>query len=210
MKNLKITIVDYGVGNTFSICNAIKYLGYKDIFISSKESEILKSDVLILPGVGAFEACKKNLTSRNLIPTLNYLVLENKIPILGVCVGMQLMATSSEENGIHLGLNWIPGKVKKFILPNEFHVPHVGWNNIDIKINNPILNQNKEESNFYFDHSYYYECENKFITSTCNYGINVTSSIQFENIFGVQFHPEKSQINGLKLFRNFLNFASKC
>jgi glutamine amidotransferase len=205
MKNPRIVIIDYGVGNTYSVSNAIRLLGYKRLRISDKEEEIDNADVIILPGVGAFEACVNNLKERSLIPILNEQVLIKKKPILGICVGMQLLASLSEENGEHEGLGWIEGRVKKLQLPEQFAVPHVGWNDMIMKIDSPIFNRNSQNSNFYFDHSYSFNCDEKYIVGYCNYGIKVTAAVQRENIFGVQFHPEKSQTSGLKLFRGFFN-----
>lgn len=205
MTNPNIVVVDYGVGNTYSVTNAIRYLGYRKLRISDNEKLIRDADALILPGVGAFEACADNLRARNLDMILNELVLVKRKPILGICVGMQLLATESEENGLHAGLNWIPGKVKKLDLPHEFAVPHVGWNNTKFNVKDPLFNRNSEEANFYFDHSYYFSCDEKFLAAYCEYGIKVTAAVQSGNIFGVQFHPEKSQNNGLKLFRSFFN-----
>ena len=199
-----IVIVDYGVGNTNSVSNAIKYLGYNKLTISDNEGVISNADVLILPGVGAFEEAVNNLRARKLDLILNEEVLNKKKPILGICVGMQLMATLSEENGTHIGLNWIEGKVKRLQLPKEFAVPHVGWNDVTVNIIKPLFNRNLDSSNFYFDHSYFYDCDPTYVSAYCDYHIKVTAAIQKDNIFGVQFHPEKSQTNGLKLFRDFL------
>ena len=201
----KIVIIDYGVGNTHSVSNTIKYLGYNKVVISNNEKVIRDADVLILPGVGAFEEAANNLRSRNLDLILNEEVIESKKPILGICVGMQLMATFSEENGIHKGLNWIEGTVKKLQLPKEFAVPHVGWNDVIVNNIKPLFERNIDSSNFYFDHSYYFDCDSKYVSAYSDYHIKVVAAIQKENIFGVQFHPEKSQTTGLKLFRNFFN-----
>lgn len=205
MSEKKVVIVDYGVGNTFSVSNAIAFLGYKRLTITDDPAAILDADALILPGVGAFQEAAQNLTARGLIPVLNEAVLGCKKPILGICVGMQLMATQSEENGIHPGLNWIPGTVVKLDLPKQYSVPHVGWNNILTSGDDPVLELLEEESNFYFDHSYYMHCDDRYITGFCDYGTKVTAVVRHENIHGVQFHPEKSQVNGLKLLRGFLN-----
>ncbi|OGI11760.1 MAG: imidazole glycerol phosphate synthase, glutamine amidotransferase subunit [Candidatus Margulisbacteria bacterium GWF2_35_9] len=205
MKQLKIVIIDYGVGNTHSVSNAIKHLGYKQLKISDNEQTIKEADVLILPGVGAFDECMKNLKDSHLDTILGEQVLENKKPILGICVGMQMMAEFSEENGIHQGLNWIHGMVKKLDLPKNFAVPHVGWNNVTIEHNEPIFSRNDENCNFYFDHSYYFHCNEEYVSAWCDYGVKITAAVQQDNIFGVQFHPEKSQTNGLKLFRSFFN-----
>lgn len=200
----KINIIDYGVGNTHSVKNALSFLGYKST-ISCNAKIISKSDALILPGVGAFDEAMKNLKQRNLEDILGEEVLVNRKPILGVCVGMQMLATHSEENGLHEGLNWISGRVKKLSLPSQYAVPHVGWNNVTFSAPEPLFTRNAEQSNFYFDHSYYFDCDDQYVSAYCDYGIKVTAAVQRDNIFGVQFHPEKSQTNGLKLFRAFFN-----
>jgi glutamine amidotransferase len=205
MKELNIVIIDYGVGNTYSVSNAIKYLGYKKLMVSNIEKEIREADALILPGVGAFDEATRNLKARNLIEVLNEEVLGKGKPILGICLGMQLLASASEENGFHEGLNWIEGRVKKLELPNGFAVPHVGWNDVTCNFSDPLFNRNADNSNFYFDHSYYFDCDEKYVAAYCNYGVKVTAAVQHKNIFGVQFHPEKSQTSGLKLFRSFFN-----
>jgi len=210
MSSLKIVIIDYGVGNTHSVSNAIKFLGYHKVSISNQIGAIEKADALILPGVGAFEEAMRNLMSRDLHHLLNEEVLVKKKPILGICVGMQMLATQSEENGIHQGLNWIEGNVKKLEVPKILSVPHVGWNNLTLKKPEIMFARNTDQSNFYFDHSYWFDCHEKYVAAFCDYGIKVTAAVQHENIFGVQFHPEKSQTNGLKLFRSFFNSIEQC
>jgi glutamine amidotransferase len=205
MNKPTIVIIDYGIGNTHSVSNAIKYLGYNKLIISDDEKKIHNADALILPGVGAFEECISNLKNRKLDLILNEEVIVNKKPILGICVGMQLLATNSEENGLHIGLDWIKGSVKKINVPKPLTVPHVGWNDVTSKNKNILFNNNSENANFYFDHSYHFLCEEQYVAGYCDYGINITAAVQKENIFGVQFHPEKSQTNGLKLFRSFFN-----
>ena len=200
-----IVLIDYGVGNTQSVANAIRRLGYKKIFISDSENVIKKADAIILPGVGAFEEAVNNLRLRNLDKILNEQVIVKGIPILGICVGMQLFATTSEENGLHSGLNWIQGDVRKLKLPKEYSIPHVGWNDVVSSKNDPIFTNNQELNNFYFDHSYFFDCDDSTIIAYCEYGMKVTAAVKKENIFGVQFHPEKSQNTGLRLFRGFFN-----
>jgi glutamine amidotransferase len=203
--NPSIVIIDYGVGNTFSVANAIRFLGYNKIKVSDQENHIREADALILPGVGAFDEAARNLNSRMLHIILGDEVLVKKKPILGICVGMQLLAEGSEENGWHMGLNWIPGKVKKIELAAPYAVPQVGWNNITFSKQDPLFTCTPEQPNFYFDHSYHFETIPEYRIAWCDYGIEVTAAVQKENIFGVQFHPEKSQTNGLKLLRGFFN-----
>ncbi len=203
--NPSIVLVDYGVGNTYSVSNAISYLGYKKIRISDQEQHIREADALILPGVGAFDEAARNLRERKLHLILGEAVLVQKKPILGICVGMQMLAEGSEENGWHEGLNWIPGKVKKLTLPAAFSVPQVGWNNVFIQQKDPLFTRTSENPNFYFDHSYHFETTPTYRMAWCDYGMEVTAAVHRDHIFGVQFHPEKSQSSGLKLFRGFFN-----
>ncbi len=204
-KNPSVVIVDYGVGNTYSVASAIGFLGYHKIKVSDQQKDIRDADAIILPGVGAFDEAVRNLKSRMLHEILGENVIIKKKPLLGICVGMQLLAEGSDENGWHEGLNWIPGKVRKLELDPSFAVPQVGWNNIVFSKTDPLFTRTSEQPNFYFDHSFHFETTNDFRIAWCDYGIEVTAAIQKDNIFGVQFHPEKSQTNGLKLFRGFLN-----
>jgi glutamine amidotransferase len=204
-KNLSILIVDYGVGNTYSLSNALNFLGYKKIKISDKEQHIREADALILPGVGAFAEASRNLRMRMLHLILGEAVLVQRKPILGICLGMQMLAEGSEENGWNEGLNWIPGIVKKLQPPSAFSVPQVGWNNVFIHKKEPLFTSTSENPNFYFDHSYHFETTPTYRMAWCDYGMEVTAAVNRDNIFGVQFHPEKSQSSGLKLFRGFFN-----
>ncbi len=206
--NLKqnIVIVDYGVGNTQSVSNALKLLGYTRVKISNEEITIQNADALILPGVGAFEEAINNLKAQNLDKILTELVLIKKKPLLGICVGMQMLASCSYENGVFDGLNWIPGSVIKLETDASLSVPHVGWNDVNFNKVAPLFTLNGNPSNFYFDHSFWFKCDDKTnIAATVDYGIEITAAVQKDNIYGVQFHPEKSHISGLKFFRSFLN-----
>ena len=210
MNQPSILIVDYGVGNVHSVFNAIRALGYKKIKISDAEDVILGADALVLPGVGAFEACAKALKSRNLDLILKEAVIEREKPILGICVGMQLMATESEENGLHSGLNWIPGRVVKLEPPKSYAVPHVGWNELTELRAKALFTKTPPSPHFYFDHSFHYLCAYEYVCAQCDYGKPITAAIQKDHIFGVQFHPEKSQNNGLRLFRSFFEMVAEC
>ncbi len=211
MKKPTIVIIDYGVGNTHSVWNAIRSLDYHRLKISNQSQDLAAADALILPGVGAFEVCVQNLRTHHLDELLNEAVLVKQKPILGICVGMQLMADISEENGIHSGLGWIPGRVIKLNPPTPYAVPHVGWNDLQVTQTSPLFSSTDHAPHFYFDHSYHYQCDSKFIVATCDYALTVTAAIAHNHIYGVQFHPEKSQTNGLKLFRGFFNNAvSQC
>jgi glutamine amidotransferase len=210
MNQPSILILDYGVGNIQSVFNAIRALGYKKIRISDAEDVIFGADALILPGVGAFEACARALKSRNLDSILNEAVIERHKPILGICVGMQLMATESEENGVHLGLNWIPGRVVRLERPKSYAVPHVGWNDLTVRRASALFSKTRPSSHFYFDHSFHYLCADEYVCAQCDYGEPITAAIQKDHIFGVQFHPEKSHNNGLRLFRSFFSTVAEC
>ena len=205
MSRLKIAIVDYDLGNTYSVKNALQYLGYK-VDICSCQKKIEKSDFIILPGVGSFKRAMESIQRKNLDKILGELVIVKKKPILGICVGMQVLGDFSEEDGYCEGLGWINGaKVKKIDPIDDLTTPHVGWNSLNIKNASIGFSKIDASSHFYFDHSYAMNCQNSNVTSTSEYGgTKITASIQQENIFGVQFHPEKSQNAGLKLLRGLL------
>lgn len=196
-----IVIVDYGVGNLGSIHNMIKKLGYKSI-VSSSLDDIRQADKLILPGVGSFDIAMKNLNNLGMIDILNEKVLIQKTPILGICLGMQLLTKGSEEGQIK-GLGYIDAYATKFDNSNLI-VPHMGWNIVNIQKDNALFD-NTKENRFYFVHSYSVSCSNQSdILTTTNYGKVFVSSFLKENIIGAQFHPEKSHKFGMKFFKVFL------
>lgn len=199
-----IVIVNYGIGNLASVLNMFKKIGVKDVVVSNNKEVIANATKLLLPGVGAFDAGMTNLENSELIPILNKKVLEEKIPILGICLGMQLLTKRSEE-GIKQGLGWIDAETIKFNLDTslKLKVPHMGWNYIKVTKENPLINSN-EKNRFYFVHSYYVKCfdENQSI-STSNFGIDFTCMVNKNNIYGAQFHPEKSLKFGMNLLENF-------
>lgn len=193
------------MGNLYSVRNMIKYLGY-EAAVTRECEEILKADKLILPGVGNFGKAMQAISSMNLQNTLNEKVIEQRTPILGICLGMQLLTDYSEE-GECSGLGWISGKVKHFDLPNNFElkVPHMGWDNIQIQSNSNLVQQTELDARYYFVHSYYVLCQNRNnVVATTEYGVRFDSIIQQGNIVGTQFHPEKSHKFGMKIFKNFL------
>jgi imidazole glycerol-phosphate synthase subunit HisH len=200
-----IAIIDYGVGNTHSVKEALSQLDCS-VTITSDPEKLEKADALILPGVGAFEAAMENLHERDLIKPLNEIVVEGEKPILGICLGMQLLADYSEENGYHEGLGWIKGKVVRIEAKNNIRVPHVGWNDVNVVNIEPLFGRIHGEANFYFDHSYHFvPVDESNVAARVNYGDPVVAAVKMNNIHGVQFHPEKSQITGLRLLKGFIN-----
>lgn len=206
----RIAIVDYGAGNIKSVLNALKRIDLHNSILTKNASEIEAADALILPGVGAFGHCMKNLMKSGLIPSLENAILKKKKPLLGICVGMQLLAESSDEDGFHSGLGWIPGHVKQIQPNSKFRIPHVGWNQVRLVPGDALFSKVQNDAFFYFDHSYSYSGCNSYVTSTASHGTEITASIKLGNIHGVQFHPEKSDRNGLRVFRAFGNIVLTC
>ena len=204
MKN-KILIIDYGVGNNQSVANALKFLGY-NFLISNKKQDLLESEIYILPGVGAFGEAMKNLNSLGITDLLKDQVLNKKKYILGICLGYQVLADYSEENGYCKGLGFVKGGVIKLKEREGIRIPHVGWNNLKIIKKDPLFATVEYNSNFYFDHSYHLVCDDSFVSAKCSYGEDIVAAVQKDNIFGTQFHPEKSQKNGLLILENFMKW----
>lgn len=205
IKKKDVLIIDYGVGNHLSIINALEFLGYS-FSVSDRVEDIREARSYILPGVGAFQEAKFNLKKLGIIEVLDEQVLGKKKPILGICLGMQIMAEDSEENGFCKGFGWFKGHIVRIKETKDIRVPHVGWNNVRIIKKYPLFSLIYDEPHFYFDHSYHFKCDEKDNIATCSYGQEITAAVQKDNIFGVQFHPEKSQTNGLKLFRSYFNY----
>ena len=203
-----ITIIDYGSGNILSakqsFAKVIQMHDYDaDVGISRNPDVIKKATHIILPGQGTFKTCILGLKKiPGMMEAINEFTIEKKKPFFGICVGMQLLADISEENGIHNGLGWISGTIKK--LPSEkLKMPHMGWNSI--KLLDGSFKIKPIETDYYFVHSYYFDCKNKEnILAETNYGIDFPSIINKENIYGFQFHPEKSSNQGLNIINNFL------
>jgi imidazole glycerol-phosphate synthase subunit HisH len=204
-----ITIIDYGVGNIKAFVNIYKQLNIP-VSIAKDKEELATANKLILPGVGNFDYTMQRFNDSGLRDEVSYLVLEKKIPILGVCVGMQMLAKSSEEGQLE-GLNWVSGHVAKFDaaqVTTQLPLPHMGWNDVNPVSYNPLLANIDEKPKFYFLHSYYFKCDNADDSiATADYGTHFTCAVNHNNIYGTQFHPEKSHRFGIQLLKNF---AEKC
>lgn len=199
-----IVIIDYGIGNLASVLNMFKKIGTKEVCISNDASVISNADKLLLPGVGAFDAGAIQLENSNLIKVIDDKVLNQKVPLLGICLGMQLLTKQSEE-GEKKGLGYIDAETVKFNLdPSlKLKVPHMGWNYINVKQENPLIEM-ESKSRFYFVHSYYVKCfDERQSLATCQFGTEFTCMVNKDNVFGAQFHPEKSLKFGMKLLENF-------
>lgn len=195
-----VAIIDYGMGNVASVQKALNFLNIKNL-ITNEHDVIKDSSVILLPGVGSFAQGMENLNQRNLINLLTEEVLNKQKPFLGICLGMQLIMENGNEPYECKGLGWVEGEVKKFELL-DLNIPHMGWNNIQI-FNNKYYD-NLENSDFYFIHSYHVKTTNdQDIAAKVNYGFDVVASVQKDNIFATQFHPEKSQAAGLSLLKTF-------
>ncbi len=203
-----IAIIDYDSGNVRSVENAFKLIGVKTK-VCRNWSDLNKASHIVLPGVGAFANGMNQLKSLGLIDSLEKLVLQKGVPFLGICVGHQMLANYGYEFEKTEGMGWIDGKVEKVDKRNSgIRLPHVGWNDVSVTQSTPLFFDMPIDPCFYFVHSYHFIPDNNArVTSVCQYGSKVTASVQKDNIFGVQFHPEKSQSAGLLLLKNFSNFS---
>lgn len=209
-----IGILNYGVGNLRSVYNAFEYLKYK-VFYISKIDDFKKAKGIVIPGVGHFKRGMSNLNQKNFVEELNYHILEKSIPCLGICLGMQLMSEIGLEGSETKGLGWFPATVEKIdsgIEAFDLRIPHVGWNEITITESSSQLFKGMNRPTFYFVHSYFVnlhseENNERYRTSYTEYGREITASIERDNIFAVQFHPEKSQQDGIRLLSNFLEMV---
>lgn len=209
---MKIAIIDYESGNLKSVSKAVELasnniLNKSDVKIINSANELKNFDKIVLPGQGSFKQCYQSLLSiEGMIDELTSAVLEKQKPILGICVGMQLFSSFGEEDGGSKGFDWIKGKVNKINLTDKnLKLPHMGWNNISINQKSKLFSGIENESHFYFVHSFAFDVENEqFISATTNYSTEIVSAVEKDNIFGTQFHPEKSQANGIKILENFV------
>ena len=193
-------IIDYNVGNLHNLKNALDFSGIENRLVTNPD-EVKKADRILLPGVGAFAPAMDHLKKSGMLEALQE-KFQSGAPMLGVCVGAQLLMDNSEEDGFHEGLGWIKGKVKRF--SHELKIPQIGWNSVKKQKNNLLFNHVSDEMYFYFVHSYHLELRNlDQVLGMTNYGYDFASVVSNENLWGVQFHPEKSQNAGLQLLKNF-------
>lgn len=199
-----VAIVDYGVGNLFSLKSSFSAIGAKAV-VTSSAVELEKADSIILPGVGAFRDASEKLKNSGLENTVVALAKSGK-PLMGICLGMQLLFEKSYEYGEHKGLGLIGGEIKPIesVVPNGFKIPHIGWNSLEIKKPSPIFENVNNGEYVYFVHSYYAADCDESVTAVSDYGAKLTAAVQSGNIFGCQFHPEKSGETGLKILRSFV------
>jgi glutamine amidotransferase len=200
-----IAIIDCGMGNLHSVCHALDRLGAQ-VVVACRPEELQDAERIILPGVGAFGDCMTRLRGWAFTDALDHEVLQRAKPFLGICLGLQVLARDSEEHGQHVGLGWLPAQVRR--LQPDAHgvkVPHVGWNDVVFRRESPLFAGLRPPSSFYFVHSYHLMLDDEALTvATCQHGATFTAAVQWQNVFAVQFHPEKSQRNGLRLLENFL------
>jgi len=199
---IKVCILDYGSGNVRSVFNLVSFLGH-DVIVSNERIEIESATHIILPGVGSFGAAMEKITTQIPLKVLENEVFNNRKLFLGICVGMQVLLEKGYEHGEKDGLGWIPGTVEKLQVKN-LPLPHIGWNDIIIRKDSDLFSDLGDIKDFYFVHSYAIKTDESYILTETNYESNFYSSINKENIYGVQFHPEKSQKAGQKLIQNFL------
>lgn len=197
-----IAIVDYDAGNTFNVQKAFAHLGV-DTVLTADPEVILNSDGVVLPGVGAFKAAMATLVERKLVDVLKQ-VAEKNIPLLGICLGMQLLFDSSTEYGLTEGLGLIPGTVEALPADLGLMIPHMGWNQNLVKNHSSIFADVADREYTYFVHSYYAKCDDQYITTTADYGVDVPGIVERDSVYGMQFHPEKSAHVGLNLLRTFV------
>jgi imidazole glycerol-phosphate synthase subunit HisH len=207
----RVTVVDYGASNLRSVVNALESLGRR-VVVADTAEQIADATAIVLPGVGAFAEGMDGLRKRDVIEALEEAVCRRRTPYLGICLGMQFLAREGLENGVHAGLGWLPGRVQRLApVDPQFKVPHIGWNDLEVSRPGVLFAGLDERPVVYFLHSYYFEPDaagQDAVTTTCWHGVTIPASVERDNIFGVQFHPEKSQQAGLKVLENFLRAAA--
>jgi imidazole glycerol-phosphate synthase subunit HisH len=203
-----IAILDYNMGNIHSVRRALATVG-ADVLVTNRPEDLRRAERIVLPGVGAFRECLDKLNALGVIEVLHEEVMKKGKPMLGICVGMQVLATTGEEGGIHAGLGWIPGTVKRLDVDRThgLNVPHVGWNEVLVTGDSPLFADIGARATFYFVHTYHLvPTDLRDLAATTEHGERFASAVQTNNIFATQFHPEKSQHDGLTLLSNFLKW----
>ena len=206
---MTVAIIDYGSGNLHSAAKAFERQASEKVLVTASPEEILGADRIVLPGVGAFDDCKKGLAAVDgLIDALEYAVIKKAKPFLGICVGMQLMATTGLEHGKHDGFGWISGTVRPICLADKtLKIPHIGWNELLLRTPHPVLKNLPPDPDVYFVHSFHFQPDDiTDLIAVTEYSGNVTAAVGRENMIGTQFHPEKSQRIGLRVISNFLKW----
>jgi imidazole glycerol-phosphate synthase subunit HisH len=205
---MKIAVINYGMGNLGSVRRSLENLGV-DAIVAEHPNQLLEANRIILPGVGAFGEGMKKLASEGWVESLQIQVMEQGKPLLGICLGMQMLSSSSEENGINQGLDFISGKVLRLDhLGCSFRIPHVGWNEVNYQKSTPLFKEIPPATDFYFVHSYAFTADDpRNIIATSAYDISVTAAVNKNHIFGTQFHPEKSSKAGHQILKNFIEFT---
>ena len=206
---MKVAVINYGMGNLGSVRRSLENLG-ADVIVAEHPIQLLDVNRIILPGVGSFGEGMKKLSAKGWIESLQMQVIEQGKPLLGICLGMQMLSSSSEENGLNDGLNFISGKVLRLDkLGCRLRIPHVGWNEVNHQESTPLFKNIPQSIDFYFVHSYALIADDTSnVIATSNYDISITSSVSKNHIFGTQFHPEKSSKAGQQILKNFIEFAS--
>ncbi len=205
---MKVAVVDYGMGNLRSVAKALEVVGFPKVSVTSSKEEIFSSDAVVFPGQGAFRKAMENLGKLGLVDVLKEVILSQK-PFFGICLGLQLLFERSHEHGITPGLGILPGEVK--LLPTSVKLPHIGWNQVRVVKNSRLFSGIEDGEYFYFVHSYrVVPRDESVISSFTDYGTDFVSAIEKDNLWAVQFHPEKSQKKGLALLKNFLELVKAC
>lgn len=199
-----IVIIDHGLGNLLSVRKAFEAVADGAEVVATDDPALLElADRVVIPGVGNFQKGMDNLENLGFVEPLRHAVLDNRKPLLGICLGMQLLAEAGEEYGVREGLNFIPGRVR-VLDTGGFELPHLGWDDIEVREQSILFPSDAAERDYYFVHSYVFDCPEEYVLAWCDYGEKFPAAVRKDNIYGIQFHPEKSRAWGLEILRNFV------